>query len=243
MSGTTGYAEIASHYRKLIIDGTLAPGDPMPSMREVQAKFDVTIATANRAFGLLKNEGLTYPKRGVGTIVTTRARTAATGAARIDRLERTGRQYAHKETSTGHRASLRSCADPLIASELDVELHDEIVVRERVFLQDGRPTVAALSLIHPRALGPVPEVLQQGQLKPFWHTLYEERTGKTISRSPECRTARMASSNELDLLDVAAPEHAAIPVLVLQTTFHDEDGPIEIWQDVLAPGLWQADTQ
>lgn len=243
MSGTNGYADIANHYRKLIVDGTLAPGDAMPSMREVREKFDVTITTVNRAFGLLKSEGLTYPKRGVGTVVTTRARTAMTGAARIDRLESTGRQYAHKETSTGHRSSLRSCADPQIASELEVELYDEIVVRERVFLQDGRPTVAALSLINMRALTPVPELLQQGQLKPFWHKLYEERTRKAISRSPECRTARMASSNELELLDVAAPEHAAVPVLVLQTTFHDEDGPIEVWQDVLAPGLWQADTQ
>lgn len=158
-------------------------------------------------------------------------------------MERTGRAYAHKETSTGHQASLRSCADPLIADELNVELHDEIVVRERVFLYDGQPTIAALSLIHPRALSSVPEVLQQGQLKPFWHTLHQERTGKTITRSPECRTARLASPNELALLNVAAPKEAAVPVLVLHTTFHDEDGPIEVWEDIYAPGLWQSDTQ
>ncbi|MCX5114387.1 GntR family transcriptional regulator [Streptomyces sp. NBC_00378] len=234
----TGYAEIAAHYRRLIDEGTLKAGDPMPPMSQVQKDFGVTITTANRAYRLLKTEGLTEAKPGVGTVVAERSRVASTGAARLQRLERTGKPYAPGETATDHQAALRSCADPEIAELLGVELHDEIVLRSRVFLREGQPAVVALSCIHPRALGPVPELLG-GPLDRFWQELYTERTGRVITRSPERRGARLASNSELGALSVAAPAGAAVPVLVLRNVFHDEDGPIEVWEDVYAPGLWQ----
>ncbi|MEV6134322.1 GntR family transcriptional regulator [Streptomyces violaceusniger] len=236
---STGYTDIAAHYRRQIMDGTLAPGDAIPSMRAVTEKFGVSITTANRAFRMLKNEGLTVATSGVGTVVASRPRVAFTGAARLDRLTRTGKEFAAGETSSNHSAALRSCADPDIADQLGIDLHDEIVIRWRVFRKDGKPTVVALSCIHPRALTSVPEVLQQGQLKPFWQTTYRERTGRTITRSPERRGARLASNDELAALEVEVPASAAVPVLVLHTTFHDDEGPIEVWEDVYAPGLWQ----
>jgi GntR family transcriptional regulator len=239
MSDRTGYAAIAAHYRQQIEDGTLAPGDAMPSMRDVCDTFNVSITTANRAFRLLKAEGLTTPQPGVGTVVADRTRTTSTGAARLERLERTGKEYVPGESSTDHQAMFRSCLDPDIAEQLDIALGEEILIRRRVFRSDGRPTVFAASFIRKRAVGIVPELRQQGQLKPFWQTTYRERTGKEIFRSPERRTARLASQDELDALEVDAPPTAAVPVLVLHTTFHDEDGPIEVWEDIYAPGLWQ----
>jgi DNA-binding GntR family transcriptional regulator len=239
MSDRQGYAEIAAHLRRLIQDGELAPGDTMPSMREVCDQFGVSITTANRAFRQLKAEGLTEPQPGRGTVVARRPRATSTGAARLERLQRTGREFVPGESSTGHVAMLTSCRDLDICTQLDIDPGDEIVLRRRVFLHDGRPTVVALSCIHARALGVVPEILHQGQLKPFWQVTYRERTGKTIVRSPERRGARLANDDELAALEVNAPPTAAVPVLVLHTTFHDDDGPIEVWEDVHAPGLWQ----
>src|SRR5262249_13728007 len=103
----------------------------------------------------------------------------------------------------------------------------------------SRPTVVASSYIHARAVSDVPELLNQGQLKPFWQNTYKERTGREIVRSPERRGARLASTDELEALEINLPPYAAVPVLVLQTVFHDEDGPIEVWEDVYAPGMWQ----
>jgi GntR family transcriptional regulator len=239
MAERTGYAAIAAHYRQLIEDGALAPGDAMPSMREVCEQFGVAITTANRAFRTLKTEGLTEARPGVGTVVAEVTRAVSTGVARIERLARTGKEYVPGESSTGHTAMLRSCTDPDICDQLGIEPGDEIVIRRRIFLRNGVPTVVALSCIHPRALQSVPEVLQEGQLKPFWQTTYRERTGREITRSPERRSARLASNDELRALEVDAPATAAVPVLVLHTTFHDEDGPIEVWEDVYAPGMWQ----
>jgi GntR family transcriptional regulator len=42
-------------------------------------------------------------------------------------------------------------------------------------------------------------------------------------------------------LNVVAPPSAAVPVLVLRNVFLDEDGPIEAWEDVYAPGVWQVE--
>ncbi|WP_326813299.1 GntR family transcriptional regulator [Streptomyces scopuliridis] len=235
----TGYTDIAAYYRQQIDDGALEQGGPMPSMRDVTEKFKVSITTANRAYQLLKHEGYTVAKAGVGTVVANRTHIVATGAARIDRLTRTDTPYTPGETSTDHVAMMRSCADPDIATQLGIELYDEIVIRRRVFRKDGRPTVVAVSCIHPRALAAVPELMTQGQLKPFWQVTYRERTGKEVNRSPERRGARLASTDELNALEVEAPPSAAVPVLVLHTTHHDEDGPIEVWEDVHAPGLWQ----
>jgi GntR family transcriptional regulator len=242
MSGKAGYAEIATHYRRLIADGTLTPGDKMPSMNRVCEEFDVAIATANRAFQILKAERLTVAKPGVGTVVAERPRFAATGAARLKRIGRTGDPYGYKEKSIKHTAALRS-ADVTVADELGIEPHDEIVVRSRVFVRGTTPTIAAFSCIHPRALGPVPELLSTEPMGRFWQEIYTERTGRSVSKLPERRTARFASTNELDLLEVVAPEDALVPVLILVNVFHDEDGPLEYWEDVYAPGLWQTDDE
>lgn len=244
MSERTGYAEIAALYRRKIMDGEIRPGDALPSMRQVQEEFGVTSVTANRAFRQLKLEGLTYAKAGVGTIVGARSRLSSTGRARVDRLERTGEEFVPGESSSDHSAARLSCRDPEFAALLDIDPGDEVILRRRVFRYDGKPTTFAVSVIHSRAAVAVPEVEDtQGQLKPFWHHTYHERTGKEIKASPERRTARHASDDELAALEVDVPSTAAVPVLVIRTVWHDDDGPISVWEDIHAPGTWQVDRE
>jgi GntR family transcriptional regulator len=238
-----GDAEIASHYRKLIADGTLAPGDEMPSMRDVCAEFEVAITTANRAFRLLKEEGLTVVRPGRSTLVAEQPRVATTASARLDRLARTGKPYAPKEMSVDHTAQLRSIADPILAEQLGVEIHDEVVLRTRTFVREGKRTVFAVSCIHMRALADVPELLSPEPFDRFWQEIYTARTGRRVTKSPERRSARLAYDYELKALGIDAEPGTAVPVLVLVNTFSDENGPLEVWEDVYAPGLWQVDTE
>lgn len=231
----TGYSDIAAHFRQRIQEGDLSPGASMPSMREVSEEWDVTITTVNRAFRMLKTEGLTYSKPGVGTVVSA-ARQQVTGAGRLRRLARTGRPYANGETSIKHTAQILPCADRNITDLLDVDPHDEIVVRTRVFVRNERPAIFAMSCIHPRALRVVPEIARPERLHTFWQTLYTERTGEEITRSPEESTARHAYDYELEALEIDVPQHSAVPVLQLRNVFHDEKGEvIEVWEDVYAP--------
>jgi GntR family transcriptional regulator len=237
------FPEIAAHFRQLIDDGTLRPGEQMPSMAATAEQFGVTITTVNKAYRMLKAEGLTLAKPGVGTVVAVRPKVAYTGAARLRRIARSGKLYAAGETSANHTAAMRACADSDIADQLGIELHDEVVLRTRVFLRDGVPTVVALSAIHPRALSAVPELLQEEPFDRFWQEIYTERTGREVTRLPERRGARLAARSELDALGVVAPPSAAVPVLVLMSVFHDDEGPLEVWEDVYAPGIWQVDDQ
>lgn len=234
-----GYADIAAHFRQQIVDGVLRPGDSLPSQRDVINELNVSVTTANRAFRLLKSEGLTIAKPGVGTVVAPSTRKHVTGAGRLDRLARTSQPYAPGERSVLHQAGIRSINDPEVEELLELEARSEVVVRTRVFVQDDRPTVYATSVINMRALLVVPEVKDDAPLPKFWQLLYAERSGKTITKSPEHRGARLATPFELDRLGVTVPKGSAVPVLVLRNVFHDDQGPIEVWEDIYAPGIWQ----
>lgn len=241
MAARPKYVEIAEYLRRLIRDGELRPGDVLPSQNDMIEKFGAAGSTVNRAFRMLKDEGLTVSVAGRATIVAERPAETATGVARLDRLERVGREFVPGETSTNHVAMRVSLRDIELCRELNVDPGDEVVVRRRVFRKDGTPTVVAHSFIAIRGHTAVPEVMQQGQLKPFWQTIYKERTGRDITRSPERRGARLASNDELQALELKIPPNMAVAVLVLRSTFHDEEGPIEVWEDVYAPGLWQVE--
>jgi GntR family transcriptional regulator len=235
---STQSTDIAAHYRRAITDGDLRPGDRLPTVRETAERFGVATATVTRAYKMLKAEGLTVPRERVGTVVAERSR-IVTGAEKLARMERTGKALTEGESTSDHWAGLRSCSDPDICRLLGIEPHDEIVIRRRVLRKDGQPVAVALSLISIRALADVPELLTQGRLEPFWQHTYTDRTGREITRSPEVYGARLASNDELRALEIDVPDHVAVPVLVLRIVHHDDDGPIEVWEDVHPPNTWK----
>lgn len=239
MGPRIGYADVAAHYRQLIATGELAPGDAMPTVNAVAEEHGVARNTAARAYELLKNEGSIVTKAGAGTAVAKRPRIVVTGNARLERGEQGGKHYAPGETSSDHEAWLQPCTDPHVCQLLGIPRHAEVIVRRRIFRQDGTPTVIALNHIHPRVKEVVPEVTNQGKLSASWRTLYVGRTGRELNRSPEVVGARHATADELNALEVTAPDTSAVPVLVSYSVHHDEEGPVTVWEDIYAPGSWK----
>lgn len=236
-------AELAAHFRREIEDGTLAPGQQLPSHRQVVEEFKTSPSTINKAWQILKTEGLIYTESGRGTFVTEQSDVAVTGAARLRRIERTGQPYAPGEMATKRWVGLRSVADPKIAELLGLEPHDEVVIRRRVHRRPGKPPTLDMSFIHTRALGDVPEVLNEQPFEQVWHRVYTERTGREVTPSPERRSARLISNDELKALGLDLPAEVAAAVLVVVNVFHDEEGPLEVWEDVYPPGAWQVDAE
>ena len=239
METRTGYAAVASHYRRLIAAGDLTPGDAMPTVNAVAEEHGVARNTAARAYDLLKREGLISTAAGAGTVVARRPKVVTTGSDRLARGEAGHSHYAKDETSTGHEAWRQPCPDLSICRALGIEPHGEVIVRRRVFRQDGRVTSIGLNHIHPRVAEDVPEVMNQGRLPTNWRTLYTERTGQEIHRSPELFGARHATRDEIEALEVSAPGGAAVPVLVSYSTHHDENGPVTVWEDIYAPDTFK----
>ncbi|MEU4739746.1 tyrosine-type recombinase/integrase [Actinosynnema sp. NPDC023658] len=63
------YQKIAADLRGAIACGALRPGDALPTVNELTARYDVSVGTANRAVAELKKEGLVEASRGKRAIV------------------------------------------------------------------------------------------------------------------------------------------------------------------------------
>lgn len=64
--------QVADSLRSEIAAGALAPGDKLPSIRNLAERFGVAPMTAQSAIELLRSEGLIYTSPGRGTFVRTR---------------------------------------------------------------------------------------------------------------------------------------------------------------------------
>ncbi|MEU1676921.1 GntR family transcriptional regulator [Streptomyces roseifaciens] len=84
MAGTSvpPYLRIAAELRRRIADGELAPGDRVPSTRQIAEDFGVALATATKVLTTLRQEGLVQARPRVGTVVAGPERTRPERAPR-----------------------------------------------------------------------------------------------------------------------------------------------------------------
>jgi DNA-binding transcriptional regulator YhcF (GntR family) len=66
------YLRIARDLRARIADGRLAPGDRVPSTRQLARRWNVALATATKALAELRREGLVEARPRAGTVVAER---------------------------------------------------------------------------------------------------------------------------------------------------------------------------
>jgi len=78
------YRQLVEQVRRLVAGGQLAPGDELPSVREVASLLAVNPMTVSKAYSLLEAEGLLARRRGLGMVVAERPRAAA---GKTDRAE------------------------------------------------------------------------------------------------------------------------------------------------------------
>lgn len=68
----TKYGQLADWLRDQINGGALSPGDRLPSIPEMRARHDASVATVDRALGILENDGLIVRINGNGVFVAER---------------------------------------------------------------------------------------------------------------------------------------------------------------------------
>lgn len=67
--GTPLYSQIAAGIRRALSSGQLAPGDRLPTGRELAEALDVNLETVQRAYRSAADEGLVVSRVGRGTRV------------------------------------------------------------------------------------------------------------------------------------------------------------------------------
>ncbi|PWS53008.1 GntR family transcriptional regulator [Streptomyces sp. FT05W] len=200
MPETTGYAEIATYYRQRIQDGELRPGDTMPSLRQVCERFGVANTTANRAYRVLKMEGLTLPKAGVGTVVA--GPISNNIASRVLLHGATGSALGGGETSRILEVGTIG-ADSLIAPRLDVAPGTPVHVRRRVVSRGGVPVHVSSSYYPAYVIAVTPELTQPVSTGAS-RELAAERLGTAQDEVLEEVTSRLATETEKTTLGLTA---------------------------------------
>lgn len=105
------YRRIADDIAARIARGDLAPGDRVPSTRQLMAAYGVAMATATRVIGTLRDRGLVQARPGVGTVVSVDGPAEGPAATDRDRVVRTAITIADAEGLQG--LSMRRLAGAL----------------------------------------------------------------------------------------------------------------------------------
>jgi GntR family transcriptional regulator len=63
------YRQLRDRVVAMILDGVLKPGDPLPSVRQVAADFQINPITVSKAYQELVDENLVEKRRGLGMYV------------------------------------------------------------------------------------------------------------------------------------------------------------------------------
>lgn len=83
------YRQLVEQVRRLVAGGQMAPGDKLPSVRDVASSLAVNPMTVSKAYGLLETEGLLARRRGLGMLVAERPRSSRSQAERMALLRPT----------------------------------------------------------------------------------------------------------------------------------------------------------
>lgn len=83
------YRQLVDQARRLIAGGQLAPGDAMPSVRDIAQALALNPMTVSKAYGLLEMEGVLTRRRGIGMMVADAPKSTRSVASRTDLLRPT----------------------------------------------------------------------------------------------------------------------------------------------------------
>lgn len=234
------YVQVVEHISEQIAQRVLAPGDRIPSERELREQWDVSKATANKVVSRLKAAGLVETRVGSGTIVSEGLR--ATGIGPRDmwaRIKSNGRIRLPSERSERHIDWCDSNHAPkhIVAALNGTALSGQLLRRSRVIYRDDQPYSMATSWFHPPMLsmaGPevVDRLAEDSPIPEGTPQFIANQLGRDLDSGTDYTEAIGASPEVASTFGVADGS----PVLrIVSTIYAGEDVPVEVGE-YLYPG-------
>jgi GntR family transcriptional regulator len=227
---TPAYLQLRAALRREVLAGTFAPGEALPSERELAAALGLSRMTVRRALETLIADGLAERRRGSGTYVLPR------------RLEQTFDRvlgFVEEARALGFRAGSTLLgaavvpADPQVAAALRLVPDTPVLRLSRLRTADGTPLAVQVSHLPPHLATVSLERLQAfGSL---YRTLAED-FGVVPQGARQVVGARMPTRDERQHLGLPK----GVPVLTLErTTFGAERAPFEFVRSVYRSDRYQ----
>ena len=215
------YHQLTEALLALIDEGELREGDPIPTERELGAKFRVSRITVRRAIDELVREGYLVTQQGKGTFVArpkiqrqlTEMKSFSEGMAEGGHHPGTQLLSLRHEKVAGH-----------IAAALGLDDHSWVWVVERLRFADDEPVCISMAYLNlPPDMTLTPAELQlYGSL---WSIL--ERKGIVLTDIEDTIQAMASGEREAELLQI---EVGAPLLLVEGVVYADRGIPIEYHQ-------------
>ncbi|MGH3926375.1 MAG: GntR family transcriptional regulator [Pseudonocardiaceae bacterium] len=224
---------IADAVRALINNGELAPGDQLPSERELARRFGTARNTAREAIRLLSEEGLVTAQHGRGVFVREKQRMFRWGNERYSRrtYRETGltpfrlEMQRQSKTPRVEVTSIEQVTPPFdVAERLKASTEEPSVLRRcNTYYADDEPVQVVTTYI--RWTDAEGTLLLQPKTGPGGIYGRLEERGHTMTTGQDEIIARMASHDEAQILDLPS----GVPVLeVLHTSLDQHGEPFEV---------------
>ncbi len=215
------YEQVKRHLMALIEDGSLVPGDKLPSEKELENQFKVSRVTIRRALQELSHEERIVRIPGKGSYVL---------QPKIEPLTALT-SFSENMRAQGYDPSYREAqieiveAEEKVAKFLALGLHDKVVHIRRIMLANGLP-MAIQSAYLPYSIyerGPsffTPEVLTNISM----YKVLELELGVRLFKADEWVDASTARAHEARLLEINPGDSILI---IERLTYTVDNEPVE----------------
>jgi DNA-binding GntR family transcriptional regulator len=227
------YLRIASELRDRILSGSLAPGDPVPSTRQLMRDYNVAMATAAKVLSTLKAEGLTDVQPGAGTVVAANRHNNARD--RMVSMRRGARIYPEDEFAQIVSATVEA-ASTGVAEALGVLAGSPVIRRHRITsnITTG-PVSVSTSWFAGDLAATSPELLDTNRILEGTPGYIERTTGRVFTVGRERFTASAAEPDEAAELRV----QPGFSVMRGRNWIYDQHGfVVEYGESVVLAGRW-----
>jgi DNA-binding GntR family transcriptional regulator len=221
------YVQMIEHFRREILSGRLKEGDRLPTARELQREYGVSLTTAAKVAGGLQALGLVTSRVGVGSVVAIRPPDGGAGQPPAVRLEGLGWPSGR---DTILDAALVSCPQR-VAAALGVAVRSRVIRRRRVTIAAKAPVAASTSWFPASVKDDAPALLQTAELADGTVGYLEQATGRKAVRRDDRLAAALAGGEVAADLDVE-PGSA---VLTARTRLLDDGGAVLEYRETALP--------